>query len=150
MAFPTLGSHASTFTGSEAPSLEDRAIERAIVELSERPRGCALIVRVIGSLTTVDFETFVPEIERVIQQGGRLRMLIELHGFDGWDVNANWRDVDFDVSQLKHVERLAIVGDPDERRHMTAFLEPFTETEIHCLGHHELNDAKSWIFEGLN
>jgi hypothetical protein len=37
-----------------------------------------------GKLSKEDYEHFVPEVERLIEQEGKIRLLFEMHDFHGW------------------------------------------------------------------
>ena len=53
------------------------------VELRTEADGEILIVKLSGKLTKADYEHFVPEVERLIQQHGKLHMLVQMHDFHG-------------------------------------------------------------------
>ena len=54
------------------------------VKLEECKNGKILVVPVTGRLERADYERFVPEVERLIEQHGKIRMLLETHDFHGW------------------------------------------------------------------
>ncbi len=53
------------------------------VELKEVDNGRLLEVHLTGKLVKKDYETFLPAVERLVKQHGRLLMLVELHDFHG-------------------------------------------------------------------
>ena len=52
---------------------------------------------------------------------GRVRLLVVLSGFQGWDSKSNWSDLSFYVRHGDRLERIAIVGDARGRDHALMF-----------------------------
>jgi len=55
------------------------------VQVEERTEGKVLAVDVTGQLDKQDYEQFGPQVDRMIQQHGKIRVLLEAHDFHGWD-----------------------------------------------------------------
>src|SRR5262245_47306082 len=100
------------------------------VELREEQGGKVLEVRLSGKLAKEDYERFVPEVDRLIKQHGKIRVLCELHDFHGWELGALWEDIKFDVKHFRDIERLAIVGENKWQQGMASFCKPFTSAKI--------------------
>ncbi|HEY1601895.1 MAG TPA: STAS/SEC14 domain-containing protein [Pirellulales bacterium] len=115
------------------------------VEVREESAAKALVVRISGKLSKADYEKFVPEVERLIKANGKIRILLELHDFHGWDVSALWEDIKFDVKHFRDIERLAIVGETKWEQGMAAFCKPFTSATIMYFDHTKIADAKAWL-----
>jgi len=111
--------------------------------------GKILVVKLTGKLTTEDYEQFVPEVERLIKQYGKLRMLIEMSDFHGWTAGALWQDIKFDLKHFRDVERLALVGDKAWERGMATFCTPFTTAKVRYFEPGEAEQAKAWIHADL-
>ena len=69
-----------------------------------------LTVHVSGKLTSADYEHFVPEFERLVEQHGQLRVLFDMTDFHGWDAGALWADTKFAIHHFADIERIAMVG----------------------------------------
>lgn len=54
------------------------------VDLHEEEGIKVLVVKMSGKLTKEDYREFVPGVERLIKQHGKLRILCEMHDFHGW------------------------------------------------------------------
>jgi len=80
------------------------------VTKEELEGGNILRVRVTGKLTSQDYLEFAPDFERLVRQHGKLRLLVELRDFHGWDAGALWQDVKFDLKHFNDIERVAILG----------------------------------------
>ena len=115
------------------------------VDLREEAAGKVLAVRLSGKLAKADYERFVPEIERLIKAGGKIRILLELHDFHGWEASALWEDIKFDVKHFRDIERLAVVGESKWEQGMAAFCKPFTTATIKYFDHTKAAEAKTWV-----
>ncbi len=107
--------------------------------------GKSLHVKVTGKLTKESYEEFVPAIEALIQEHGRIRILFEMHDFHGWTAGAMWEDLKFDLKHWKDIELLAIVGETKWEKGMAVFCKPFTAAKIQYFDHSKLDEAMSWI-----
>ncbi len=58
------------------------------IQIREDDGGKFLAVHVSGLLSQADYESFVPECERLVQQNGKLRVLFDMAGFHGWEAAA--------------------------------------------------------------
>ncbi|MBA2114358.1 SpoIIAA family protein [Bremerella alba] len=105
------------------------------------------IVRITGKLTAADYEHFVPEIEKQISEFGKLRLLVEMHNFEGWTMGALWDDVKFDAKHWGDIKRLAIVGESKWESGMAVFCKPFTSANVKYFDHTKLEEAKKWLVE---
>lgn len=107
-----------------------------------------LAVRASNKLTKEDYEHFIPEVERLIKQEGKIRLLFEMHDFHGWEAGALWEDVKFDFQHFADIERLAMVGEKKWEEWMATFCKPFTRAEIRYFDHNQAEDARRWIASG--
>ena len=104
-----------------------------------------VIVSASGRLLKEDYEHFVPEVERLIKEMGKLRLLFEMRDFHGWDAGALWEDIKFDLKHFADVERLAMVGEKKWEEWMAKFCRPFTTAEIRYFDQSQAEEARSWI-----
>ena len=111
----------------------------------EENGGNVLVVHVSGTLKTADYERFVPEFERLVQQHGKLRVLFDMTDFHGWDAGALWEDIKFDIRYAADIERLALVGEKQWERGMATFCKPFTTATIRYFEHTEAAEARKWL-----
>ena len=119
------------------------------VELHEENEGKVLCVQASGKLHKEDYEKFLPEVERLIQQHGKICILLELRDFHGWTAGALWQDIKFDFKHFNHIEQLAIVGESKWQHGMAVFCKPFTTASIRYFEHDQLEAAQAWIGESL-
>ena len=68
--------------------------------VDEVVRGKVLEVVLHGKLERDDDERILQETERMIRQHGRIRILITLRDFHGWDARALWEDIRWNAALL--------------------------------------------------
>lgn len=117
------------------------------IQLKEENNGKLLVVHVSGKLIKADYEHFVPEVERLIRQHGKLRMLFDMTGFHGWDAGAAWEDFKFGIEHFADIERLAMVGEQKWQHGMAIFCKPFTKAQVRYFDHANTSEARKWLEE---
>lgn len=119
------------------------------ITLNEEHGGKILIVHVTGKLVKADYETFVPEFNRLIGEHGKLRVLFDMADFHGWDTSAAWQDLKFGVTHFADIERLAMVGETKWQHGLATFSKPFTMAKVRYFDQIDAGIARTWIEEGL-
>jgi len=115
------------------------------IELQENNEARVVEVKATGKLTTEDYKHFVPEIERLVQQHGKIRVLFEMRDFHGWTAGALWQDLKFDLRHFRDIERLAIVGEKKWEAGMATFCKPFTTAKIRYFDQSQAEEARTWL-----
>jgi hypothetical protein len=115
------------------------------IKLEEKDGGKLLEVSLTGKLVKEDYETFVPVVERLVKQHGRIRMLVVMHDFHGWTAGALWEDTKFAAHHFNDIERLGVVGEKQWQHGMTGFCKPFTAATIRYFDHTAMNEAHGWL-----
>ena len=113
--------------------------------LAEIDEGKIVEVHATGKLEKSDYESFDPEVERLIEKHGKTRVLFVMRDFHGWTTGGLWEDIKFDASHFKDIERLALVGDSKWEEWMASFCKPFTTAKIKYFPTDKLSDARDWI-----
>ena len=116
--------------------------------VDEEVHGKLLEVDLHGKLGREDYERFIPEIARMIRKYGRIRVLVTMQDFRGWDASALWEDIKWNATHFNEIERLAIVGEETWHKWMTGVCRPFTSTEVRYFMLNELAKARAWVSEG--
>jgi len=117
------------------------------VKIKPDTAGKALVVHASGKLSKQDYEWFVPEVEQAIKNQGKVRILLELADFHGWEIGALWEDIKFDMKHFRDIEKLAVVGESKWQQGMATFCKPFTSATIRYFDHGQLKEAETWIDE---
>ncbi len=107
-----------------------------------------LWVKGSGKFSKEDYQHFAPEVEQLISKVGKIRILFEMQDFHGWDADALWEDIKFDVKHFSDIERLAMVGDKKWEEWMAKFCKPFTTATIRYFDVARTEEAQKWIEAG--
>ena len=102
-------------------------------------------VELSGKLTREDYEKFAPELEKIIEQHGTIRLLALMRDFHGWRLGALWQDIKFDLRLFKQMQSIALVGETKWQEWLCALCVPFTTGEIRYFHHDELESARGWL-----
>lgn len=98
-----------------------------------------------GQLDKQDYEQFGPKVEQMIEQQGKIRVLLQTHDFHGWDAIALWEDIKFNAKHCNDIEQLAIVGEKKWERGMAGFCRPFTTSKVRFFEPTEATEAQRWV-----
>ena len=124
-----------------------RPPEATRITILEEGPGNTVTVRLTGKLTSADYELFVPEIERLTEVHGTIRMLVELVDFHGWTAGALWEDTKFAARHFSDIERLALLGDSKWEKGMAVFCKPFTRAKVRYFERSDFAQAKAWLHD---
>jgi len=117
------------------------------IEKLQRNKGNVASFKFSGKLHDADYKVFVPQLETLIEQKGKIRLLIQLEDFHGWDPHAAWDDVAFDIKHYHDLERIALVGDKAWEKWMVKLSKPFTGAEIMFFPADEIDAAWDWLVD---
>lgn len=117
------------------------------IEFNINDTGAILDIHVTGRLAKEDYERFVPEFDELVRLRGKLRILFDMTGFQGWESAALWEDVKFSLHHFSDIERLAMIGDKRWEHVMATFCKPFTKATIQYFDHSDPEAARKWLGE---
>lgn len=103
-----------------------------------------LEVHASGKLDRADYDMLVPEVEQLIREEGKLRVVFVLDDFHGWTAGALWEDVKFDIRHFNDVDRLAIVGETKWHERMAGVCRLFTTAEVKYFERPRVDEARQW------
>lgn len=98
-----------------------------------------------GKLTQVDFKNIVPRLEELIEEHGKISILLDVEQFEGWTIGGLWEDIKFDVKHFRDVERIALVGDDAHLESMAGFSKLFTKADIAPFRRSDVAAARNWL-----
>ena len=108
-------------------------------------------MRVNGKLLHADYQQFVPMLEKLIEEHGSIRCLIEMTDFHGIELRALWDEIKFDVRHARRIERCAVVGDRAWQSWMTKLSRPiFPNAQIRFFNVAERDEAWASIEEEIH
>jgi hypothetical protein len=117
------------------------------IKLNEVSGEPFLVVHVWGNLVKADYEHFLPQFAQLAQRPGKLRLLFDMIGLQGWDAGALWEEVKFDVKHANDFERVATVGDSTWKHAMATLIKPFTKAKTRYFDTKQYADAREWLSE---
>ena len=117
------------------------------VQIKQENGGKLVAVHVTGKLVKADYERCVPELERLIRQHGKLRLLFEMTDFHGWEAGALWDEIKLDTKLFADIERIAMVGDKKWEHGVATFYKPFTRATIRYFDQANAAEARKWLRE---
>lgn len=109
--------------------------------------GDIFAIRVSGKLTHKDYQNFIPQLDNLLADEGRISLLIELDEFHGADLDAVKEDFKFISTKKDMFRKIAIVGDKTWQHWMTVLAQPFIKGEVSYFKRQNLADAWNWLRE---
>ncbi len=113
--------------------------------LTEESGGKVLSINVSGKLIKTDYANIQPEFERLVDQYGKLRVLLDMHDFDGWEAGAAWEDLKLGLAHFSDIERLAMIGEMKWQQGVATFCKPFTKATVRYFDHEDAGEARKWL-----
>lgn len=117
------------------------------IQLEKSSAGNIVTLKFRGNVSKADYEQFVPQLEHLMEGDAKIRLLIELHDFEGWTLGAIWEDTKFAARHFNDIERLAVVGEARWERSMTMFVRPFTIAAVEYFDMQDIEQARRWVRE---
>jgi len=106
-----------------------------------------LAFKVSGKLTDDDYSQFLPVLEEMIHNTGRISLYIEMQDFEGWEAKAAWDDLRFGLHHDDDFKRIAVVADGSLIHAATGFINFFSHIEIQFFDSNESAAAWDWLRE---
>ena len=103
------------------------------------------VITAAGTLNKGDYERFVPEFERITRKRGRIAMLIDATGLEGWDLQGGWRDLKFDATHQDAFGPMAIISDERWQEWGTKLSKPFFRAPMRFFRPEEAHEARRWL-----
>jgi hypothetical protein len=115
-------------------------------QLTDEGDGNVIEIRATGLLSEADYNRLLPRLRAAIAEHDLIRVLLEKE-VEGIEPEALWDEIVFDLGQLHHVERLAVVGDATWEKVLDKLAAPFVEAETCFFEHDQKRRARQWLQE---
>ena len=102
-------------------------------------------VVVSEKLHKVDYDVFLPVLRTGIAIHGKIRLLVYMHNFQGWDAGAFWEDLKFGIHDFNHFDRIAMVGENRWEKAAAILCKPFIPGTVKYFDHTEMEAAQDWL-----
>jgi hypothetical protein len=106
----------------------------------------ALRVIAPDKLKADDFRQIAPQIDFLISQHGRIRLLIDASRFNGWENIAAFENhAGFIKAHQQKVERIAVVAAQDWQHWLIGAVRIFLHPEVRAYDKSHESEAQQWI-----
>ena len=117
-----------------------------MIQIEHSQSGDIITLRASGTLTKADYDAALPEIENAMTLAkGPLHMLIRLEDFQGWEIDALWKDLAFDLKHRGEFGSIAVVGDTKLEEWGAWLSSFFAKSEVRYFSFEAEDDARSWL-----
>src|SRR5208283_441395 len=97
-------------------------------------------------LSADDFRQIAPQVDSLISQHGKIRLLIDASGFNGWEnIAAFANHVGFIKNHQQKVERIAVIAARDWQRWVIGAVRMFLNPEVRDFDKSHESEALQWI-----
>jgi hypothetical protein len=111
-----------------------------------RTDGAVLHARISGIMRAADMKFLQAAFMDLIRQSSKVRLLVTLENFQGWEKGADWGDVDFQIAHGNDIEKIAFAGDEKWKDDVFAFVgKGLRTTQIEFFPAASAKDAEIWI-----
>ena len=107
--------------------------------------GPVIHMRVSDTLKRSDYEQFVPELESLIEQHGKIDLLVEFSELEGVTAGAVWEDTKFGIHHFNHIHNLAVLGGSRWEEWLALFAKPFTTAKVRYFDVSDYQAASDWV-----
>ena len=114
-------------------------------EVLPQSEGKIVGIRATGTLTDADYADLMPKLEERIVEHRRIRLLVDLEGFEGWDLLAAWDDFTFGMTHWHQFEKMAIVGDRTWEETAAKAMDLLMRSEVRFFEIQNRDAAWDWI-----
>jgi len=93
-----------------------------------------------------DFRQIAPQINSLISQHGKIRLLIDASGFNGWENIAAFENhAGFIKNHQQKIERIAVIVAHDWQNWLIGAVRIFLHPEVRAYERSHENEALQWI-----
>jgi hypothetical protein len=106
------------------------------------------VLRIIApeKLNSEDFRQIGPQINSLISQHGKVRLLIDASQFNGWEnIAAFEKHAGFIKDHQQKVERIAVIAGHDWQQWVIGALRIFLHPEVRAYDKNHESEALQWI-----
>ena len=106
-----------------------------------------IVVVIINGIFTFDEQKEIEaKLRQTVQDGKKLKLLINACQFTGWGKEGDWGDLTFMYERDRFIEKIAVVTEEKWRDQMLMFLGVANQQEsVEFYFPNELDDALEWL-----
>ena len=105
-----------------------------------------MTVKVTGVLKKSELDRAQASAREIIKRHGKVRFLVIVEDFRGWQQEGRWGDVSLEMEYDEHIEKIAIVGEEQWEYVALAFVgKGVRPGAIECFPPSDLARARAWV-----
>jgi hypothetical protein len=113
---------------------------------TEKISANALKIIFPDKLKTNDFDQIAQEVGSIINQHGKIRLLIDASGFHGWEnLTAFEKHIGFVKAHQQKIERIAVIAGHEWQQWLIGTFRIFVHPEIKTFSKSQENEALEWL-----
>ena len=118
-----------------------------MIEYVEKDLGSLVAIKVVKPICQKDYNTLIPEIEKKIQECGRINFYLELKDGVEWNAKSFWSDINFNLKHAQDIRKVALVGKGNEQleEKIIELFKPLENAEIRWYNPSEKEEAMNWV-----
>lgn len=112
----------------------------------EREEGNLRVLRITGLLRKSEWDSALATEAEHWRPETRLKVLVIVKDFKGWERGADWGDMDFFVEHDHQIEKIAIVADPKWKLETLMFAGAGVRSaQVKFFPESQLTMARAWL-----
>ncbi len=116
-----------------------------MVEFVKIGNGKIVGTRVSAQIDPQDLDEIQEVVSKKINKYKSISWYYEMIDFDGWEINAFWRDIVFSLMNTEHFNKIAFVGKDTPQDIRTEVVSVFTPAKVKYFDLSEKKEALEWI-----
>ncbi|MFZ0455152.1 MAG: STAS/SEC14 domain-containing protein [Ignavibacteriaceae bacterium] len=109
-----------------------------------------LAIRVTNKISNEDFSMLKEELIKKTKQFGKIKWYYELVSFDGWKLDAFFKDLKQSLTSINNFVRVAFVGDKVIEDIMANFYSLISPAEVKYFELTDKENAYKWVVSDIN
>ena len=115
-------------------------------DFNEMTKGNLIAFKVHGKIEVNDYDKLTALLDKAERENESLKLLVEIGDIEGITGKAFLKDVATYFKHIRHVEKIAVVGDGDYKEGTwTKIAKPFMKADIQYFPRERKTDAEAWI-----
>lgn len=95
-----------------------------------------------------DFQEILPQIDSLISRNGKIRLLIDASGFNGWEsIEAFENHAEFVKNHQQNVERIAVIVGQEWQHWLVGAIRMFVHPDVIAYDQSHKRDALQWLLQ---
>ena len=124
----------------------DKDEEIPMIDKLDLGNDRVLALHVSATLAKVETSSVVNILRKHLETHPQSRLYIELENLTGFEPDAAWDDLKYDLKHARAIERLAVVGERQREEWLTRLAKPFLYwAEVKYFDEDHREDAMRWV-----